>query len=165
LLSAAGKRFVQADAQRLAALPGLVLICGRYEGIDDRVAQLCDEQLSLGDFVLNGGELAALAVLEAAARLLPGMLGNEGSLAEESHAQGALEYPQFTRPRVFRGLEVPAVLLSGNHAAIARYRRKQALLLTKQVRPDLFAALTLNDEDRALLAEAEREEREQKGSP
>ncbi len=155
LLSPQGKPFAQADAQRLSALAGVMLVCGRYEGVDERVSGLCDEQLSLGDFVLNGGEVAAMAIIEAVARLLPGVLGNAGSLAEESHASGLLEYPQYTRPRSFRGLEVPAVLLSGNHAAIARWRRKQALLRTRALRPDLFARLQLAAADRALLEEPE----------
>jgi tRNA (guanine37-N1)-methyltransferase len=155
LLSPQGAPFTQADAERLAALPGIVLVCGRYEGMDDRVAEFVHEQISIGDFVLSGGEVAAMALIEAVARLLPGMLGNAGSLAEESHASGLLEYPQYTRPRVFRGLSVPEVLLSGNHARIARYRRKQALLRTRARRPDLFARFTLDDADRALLDESE----------
>jgi tRNA (guanine37-N1)-methyltransferase len=112
----------------------------------------------LGDFVLNGGEIAALAIIEATARLLPGVLGNQSSLDEESHAAGVLEYPQYTRPRNFRDLEVPAVLLSGDHAAIARYRRQQALVRTRERRPDLFERLKLTAADRALLAayDAER---------
>ncbi len=152
LLTPAGKRFEQADAERLAKLPALMFVCGRYEGIDDRLRPLMHEELSLGDFVLNGGEVAALAMIESTARLLPGMIGNDASLHEESHSAGVLEYPQFTRPREFRGQTVPEVLLSGNHALIARYRRQQALLRTREQRPDLFARLTLSKEDRALLA-------------
>ena len=147
LLSPQGTPFTQAL--------GIVLVCGRYEGMDDRVAEFVNEQISLGDFVLSGGEVAAMALIEAVARLLPGMLGNAGSLTEESHAAGLLEYPQFTRPRVFRGRAVPEVLLSGNHARIARYRRKQALLRTRERRPDLFARFALTDADRALLDEPE----------
>jgi tRNA (guanine37-N1)-methyltransferase len=156
LLTPQGKPFEQADARRFAGLPGLMLVCGRYEGVDERVRGLVHEQISLGDFVLNGGEVAAMAIVEAVARLLPGVLGNSESLREESHAAGLLEYPQYTRPRSFRAMEVPAVLVSGDHAAIARFRRKQALLRTRALRPDLFARLTLSDEDRALLAETER---------
>jgi tRNA (guanine37-N1)-methyltransferase len=155
LLSPQGAPFTQATALRWAALPGLMLVCGRYEGVDERVRELTAEQISLGDFVLNGGEVAALALIESVARLLPGMLGNAQSLAEESHAAGLLEYPHYTRPRSFRGREVPAVLLSGDHAAIARWRRRQALLRTRALRPDLFARLTLSAEDRALLDEDE----------
>jgi tRNA (guanine37-N1)-methyltransferase len=157
ILTPSGAPFTQAHAQRLAQRPALMLICGRYEGIDDRVRELCDEELSLGDFVLNGGEVAAIAVIEAVSRLLPGMLGNAESLAQESHTGGLLEYPQFTRPRTFRGREVPEILLSGNHAAIARWRRKQSLLKTRAARPDLFAQLELGKDDRKLLDEADRE--------
>lgn len=157
ILTPSGTPFSQAHAVRLAQKPALMFICGRYEGIDDRVRELCDEELSLGDFVLNGGEVAAIAVIEAVSRLLPGMLGNAASLSEESHTAGALEYPQFTRPRTFRGREVPEILLSGNHAAIARWRRKQSLIKTRAMRPDLFAQLELTKEDRKLLDEADRE--------
>jgi tRNA (guanine37-N1)-methyltransferase len=151
LLSPSGARFDQAAARRLAAEPALTLISGRYEGIDDRLSAWVDESLSLGDFVLNGGEVAALAIIEATARLVPGVLGNESSIVEESHAAGLLEYPQFTRPRVFRDREVPAVLLSGDHAQIARYRRREALARTRAQRPDLFARLPLTAADRTLL--------------
>ena len=157
LLTPHGAPFTQAHARTLAQKPGIALICGRYEGIDDRVREHCDEELSLGDFVLNGGEVAAIAVIEAVSRLLPGMLGNAESLAEESHTAGLLEYPQFTRPRSFRGRDVPDVLLSGNHAAIARWRRKQSLLKTRALRPDLFERFELSKEDRKLLDEADRE--------
>lgn len=157
LMTPQGAPFTHASAKRLAQMPGIALVCGRYEGIDDRVREQCDEELSLGDFVLNGGEVAAIAVIEAVSRLLPGMLGNASSLEEESHSAGLLEYPQFTRPRSFRGREVPEVLLSGNHAAIARWRRKQALLRTRAARPDLFARLALSKDDQKLLAEADRE--------
>ncbi|HEX2677693.1 MAG TPA: tRNA (guanosine(37)-N1)-methyltransferase TrmD, partial [Polyangiales bacterium] len=153
LLTPAGKRFEQADAERLAKLPAIMLLCGRYEGIDDRMRHQIHEELSLGDFVLNGGEVAALAIIEATARLLPGMIGNDASLKEESHGAGVLEYPQFTRPREFRGHEVPEVLLSGNHALIARWRRVQALVRTRERRPDLFAKLTLSKQERAWLDE------------
>jgi tRNA (guanine37-N1)-methyltransferase len=157
LLTPQGEPFTQASARRFAALPALMLICGRYEGVDERVRNLVSEQISLGDFVLNGGEVAAMAIIESVSRLLPGMLGNAESLAEESHAAGLLEYPHYTRPRAFRGMEVPDVLLSGNHAAIARWRRKQALQRTRALRPDLFARLALGPEDRSLLDEPEDE--------
>jgi len=158
LLSPSGAPFTQAAAQQLAALPGVMLICGRYEGIDERVAELCDESLSLGDFVINGGEVAAMAVIEAVARLLPGVLGNASSAVEESYSAGLLEYPQYTRPRSFRGREVPEILLSGNHAAIARFRRAQALARTRARRPDLFARMTLDAGDRRLLAQHDEAE-------
>ena len=157
LLGPQGAPLVQASARRLAGMDALMLICGRYEGIDERVVGVCDEAISLGDFVLNGGEVAAMAVIEAVSRLLPEVLGNAQSTVEESHSAGLLEYPQYTRPRSFRGQDVPDVLLSGNHAAIARWRRQQSLLRTRAFRPDLFARLELNDEDRALLREHDRE--------
>ncbi len=157
LMTPQGAPLTQATALRLSRdHQCLVLVCGRYEGIDDRVRELMHEELSLGDFVLNGGEVAAIAVIEAVSRLLPGMLGNAGSLEEESHSHGALEYPHFTRPRTFRGRDVPEVLLSGNHEAIARWRRQQSLVRTRSVRPDLFEKLTLSGQDRALLAEADK---------
>lgn len=156
LLTPQGEPLTQAHARRFAALPGMMLVCGRYEGVDERVRDLMHEQISLGDFVLNGGEVAAMAMIESVSRLVSGVLGNALSLSEESHSSGLLEYPQYTRPRNFRGADVPAVLLSGDHAAIARWRRQQALLRTRQQRPDLFARLTLSPEDRALL---EREDK------
>lgn len=152
LLSPQGRPFRQADAVRLATLPAVMLICGRYEGIDDRLGHFVDETLSLGDFVLNGGEVAALAIIEAVGRLVPGMVGNPESLVQESHGAGLLEYPQFTRPREFRGHGVPDVLLSGNHARIADYRRQQALLRTRAVRPELLDAAELSDAERTWLA-------------
>ena len=158
LLTPQGAPFTQAHAERLAAEPCVTLICGRYEGFDERIREAVDEELSLGDFVLLGGEVAALAVVEAVARLLPGVVGNRGSLVEESHTTGLLEYPQYTRPPELRGRTVPTVLLSGNHEAIRRWRRQQALLRTRARRPDLFAAIELSAEDRALLAEADATE-------
>lgn len=140
MLSPAGPRFTQATARRYAAHePGLLLLCGRYEGFDARVEDEVDELLSVGDYVLNGGEVAAMAVIEAVARLLPGVLGNALSLVEESHEGGLLEAPQFTRPRSFRDHEVPAVLLSGDHAKVAAWRRQAALERTRRWRPDLLA--------------------------
>jgi len=142
LLSASGRTFDQAAARELAALPcGFSLLCGRYEGVDQRVADhLCDAELSIGDVVLAGGELAALVVVEAVARLLPGVLGNEQSTDEESFAEGLLEYPQYTRPAEFRGLAVPEVLRSGDHGRVAAWRRAQSLVRTLERRPDLIAA-------------------------
>ncbi|MFW5920879.1 MAG: tRNA (guanosine(37)-N1)-methyltransferase TrmD [Polyangiales bacterium] len=157
LLTPQGAPMTQARAARFSGLGAVTLVCGRYEGFDERVRALVDEEVSIGDFVLFGGEVAAMAIVEATARLLPGVLGNEGSLSEESHAAGLLEYPQYTRPAVFRGMEVPAVLRSGDHAAIARWRRKEALRRTRARRPDLLDRLALGDEDRALLAEIEAE--------
>jgi tRNA (guanine37-N1)-methyltransferase len=139
LLSPGGRVFNQRVAEELSALPRLILVCGHYEGVDERVCQyLIDEQLSIGDFVLTGGELAAMVVVDAVTRLLPGVLGASESLLEESHSSGLLEYPQFTRPASFRGWQVPEVLLSGNHAEIARWRRRQALERTRRDRPDLL---------------------------
>jgi len=139
LLSPQGRPFTQQVARELAAKGRLVLVAGRYEGFDERVREgLADDQISLGDFVLSGGEIAAMAVTDAVVRLLPGALGSEASLDEESFAGGLLEYPQYTRPRVFRGMEVPQVLLSGNHAEIEAWRLQQAELRTRQRRPDLW---------------------------
>jgi tRNA (guanine37-N1)-methyltransferase len=153
LLSASGRRFDQNVAHELAAGVGFALICGRYEGVDQRVADhLCDGELSVGDFVLSGGEGAALVVIEAVARLLPGVMGNEASAAEESFTDGRLEYPQYTRPAEFRGWAVPEVLRSGDHARIARWRAAQALRRTLARRPDLVP-IPLAPADEALLAE------------
>jgi tRNA (guanine37-N1)-methyltransferase len=140
LLSPQGVRFDQAKARELAASGSLILICGRYEGVDERVLGWVDEELSLGDFVLTGGEIAALAVIEAAARLVPGVLGNELSAQDESFSAegGLLEGPQYTRPPDFRGLKVPDVLLSGDHKRIAQWRREQAVARTRERRPDLL---------------------------
>jgi tRNA (guanine37-N1)-methyltransferase len=154
LLSASGRRFDHGVARELAASPGgFSLLCGRYEGVDQRVADhLCDGELSIGDYVLAGGELAALVVVEAVARLLPGVLGNERSADEESFGVGLLEYPQFTRPADFRGLEVPEVLRSGDHGRIAAWRRAKSLVRTLQRRPDLVAGRGgLTGEEVALL--------------
>jgi tRNA (guanine37-N1)-methyltransferase len=140
LLSPQGRLFNQAVAVELSTLPRLVLICGHYEGVDERVHQhLVDDELSIGDYVLTGGELAAMVIVDAVVRLLPGVLGSSESALDESHAGGLLEYPHYTRPAEFRGWQVPDVLLSGNHAEIARWRRRQALERTRQRRPDLLA--------------------------
>jgi tRNA (guanine37-N1)-methyltransferase len=143
--SPAGEVFTQAEARRLAAEPRLVFGCGRYEGIDQRVVDYAASRarvklVSLGDYVLNGGEVAAMAMIEAIGRLIPGVVGNPESLVEESHEDGLLEYPIYTKPSTWRGLEVPAVLLSGNHGAIAAWRREQQLERTRTSRPDLLAA-------------------------
>jgi tRNA (guanine37-N1)-methyltransferase len=152
LLSASGRLFDQSVARELAAMPGFSLICGRYEGIDQRVADhLCDGELSIGDYVLAGGEAAALVVIEAVTRLLPGAMGNEQSAAEESFTDGLLEYPQYTRPAVFRDWAVPEILRSGDHSRVDRWRRAQSLRRTRARRPDLVAELT--PDEAALLAE------------
>lgn len=139
LLSPQGRRFDQSAARRLAQHEALTLVCGRYEGFDDRVRAYVHEELSLGDFVLSGGELAAMAIIDASARYLPGVLGNPDSLREESHGdEGRLEYPQYTRPAEFRGVSVPDVLLSGNHAKIEAWRREQSEARTRDRRPDML---------------------------
>jgi tRNA (guanine37-N1)-methyltransferase len=138
LLAPDGTRFDQAGARRLATERRLVLCCGRYEGIDDRVRTRVDEVLSIGDYVLAGGETAALVVVDAVARLVPGVMGNAESAADESFSHGLLEYPQYTRPAVYRGLAVPEILRSGNHAAVDQWRREQALERTRRARPDLL---------------------------
>jgi tRNA (guanine37-N1)-methyltransferase len=139
LLTPAGKRFDQRTAEQLSADPQIVLMCGRYEGIDERVASgLATDEISIGDYVLAGGESAALVVVEAMSRLLAGVVGEPASLLEESFSTGLLDYPHFTRPAEFRGMQVPDVLLSGDHAAIERWRREQAIERTKARRPDLL---------------------------
>jgi len=141
LLTPQGRRFRQADAHHLSGLPAVMLVCGRYEGFDERVRSFVDDEISLGDFVLSGGEVAAMAVIEACVRLIPGVLGNDASISEESHSpsnDGLLEYPQYTRPAEFRGLKVEPVLLSGDHARIAAWRRQQSLLRTRARRPELL---------------------------
>jgi tRNA (guanine37-N1)-methyltransferase len=143
LLTPQGTPLTQPLVEELAALPALILVCGRYEGFDDRVRHFIDREVSLGDFVLAGGEIAAMAVIEACSRLLPGVLGNSNSVRVESFSvanQGLLEFPQFTRPLAFRGLAVPEVLRGGNHAEIEAWRRAQALERTRQVRPELLSA-------------------------
>jgi tRNA (guanine37-N1)-methyltransferase len=158
LLSPRGRRFDQETARRFASLSRLVLLAGRYEGIDERVGEaLGAEEVSLGDFVLTGGEVAALAVVEAAVRLLPGALGDEGSAEADSFADGILDWPHYTRPAEVRGLRVPEVLLSGDHGQIRRWRRKEALRATRERRPDLLQRAPLSREDERLLREIEDE--------
>ena len=153
-MTPSGRPFTQAVARELAALDGFTLLCGRYEGFDQRILDtVVDDEISLGDFVLAGGELAALCVIEAVVRLRPGGLGNDESSVEESFAEGLLEYPQYTKPASFRGLEVPEVLRSGDHARIARWRRAQALVKTLRRRPDLLRLADLPVSDQKLLAE------------
>ncbi len=139
LLSPSGKKFEQADAKELSKLEGVSFLCGRYEGVDQRVIDnLVDRQISLGDFVLSGGEVAALAIIESVVRLIPGVMGNEESSVEESFSEGLLEYPHFTRPRDYQGFTVPEVLISGDHKAIAQWRKAKSLLRTMEIRPDLI---------------------------
>jgi tRNA (guanine37-N1)-methyltransferase len=153
LLSPQGRLFTQAVAWELSRHERLLLICGRYEGVDERVRQhLVTDELSTGDYVLTGGELAAMVIVDAVTRLLPGVLGDPGATLDDSHAQGLLEGPHYTRPAVFRGWKVPEVLLSGNHAAIARWRREQALRRTVERRPDLLEQADLTQQDRDFLA-------------
>jgi len=177
LLSAQGERFTQKVAAELAALDRIVLICGRYEGVDERVADhLADRELSIGDYVLSGGELAAAVVIESVTRLLPGAVGNEASTRQESFTAsvpngessqgdgpdstcgsgGLLDYPHYTRPAEFRGMPVPEVLINGNHQQIRRWRREQALEKTLRNRPDLLDAIELNDEDKKLMSRMRR---------
>lgn len=152
LLTPQGRTFNHRIAQEYAQLPALGLICGRYEGVDERVREhLVTDELSIGDYVLSGGELPALVVLDAISRFLPGVLGDPDGATDDSYASGLLEYPQYTRPAEFRGLRVPEVLLSGDHGRIARWRREQALWRTWQRRPDLLAKATLSGEDQAFL--------------
>jgi tRNA (guanine37-N1)-methyltransferase len=153
LLTPQGERLVQRHLHALAAQPALLLVCGRYEGFDERVRSFVDQEISLGDFVLAGGEVAAMAIIEGVARLLPGVLGNDASAAEESHSLeggGLLEYPQYTRPAEFRGHGVPEVLVGGNHGEIARFRREQALLRTEQRRPDLLSPEKMPSQEKTL---------------
>jgi tRNA (guanine37-N1)-methyltransferase len=158
LLSPQGKRFTQREAERLSRVEHLVLLCGRYEGMDDRVAPLVGaEELSIGDYVLSGGELAALVIVDAVSRLVPGVVGDAESVALESFADGLLDYPHFTRPVEYRGQKVPDVLVSGHHAEVRRWRRRAALDRTLQRRPDLIEQATLDDESRALLDELRRQ--------
>jgi tRNA (guanine37-N1)-methyltransferase len=159
-LSPQGAAFDQATAQRLAGLPGLVLLAGRYEGIDERLIESqVDEELSLGDFVLSGGEIAAMVVIDAVARLLPGVLGDAASASQDSFMDGLLDYPHYTRPEETDGRRVPEVLLSGDHARIAKWRYQQALGRSFQRRPDLVEKLELNDEQQKLLDEYLEEQR------
>lgn len=156
LLTPAGRPFDQQIAGELATREQLIVLCGHYEGIDERVGELADEQLSLGDFVLTGAELPALVITDAVVRLLPGVLGNEASPLEESFSS-ILEYPQYTRPAEYRGFGVPEVLLGGNHEQIRRWRRREALRRTRDRRPDLLARADLSERDWRLLAQSETE--------
>lgn len=157
LLTPQGRPFDQKLAMHYAQLPQLALLCGRYEGVDDRVCQhLVSDEISIGDYVLTGGELAALVLLDAITRVIPGVLGDPHGCMNDSHASGLLEYPHYTRPAEYRGWVVPEILLSGDHARIARWRREQALLRTWQRRRELLASADLSETDRAYLAELEK---------
>lgn len=158
-LSPQGRPLTQQRAAELAQLDSLVLLCGRYEGIDERIVETCvDEEISIGDYVLSGGELGAMVLLDAVTRLIPGVLGHADSAAEDSFSEGWLDCPHYTRPEEFAGQRVPEVLLSGNHALIRRWRLKQSLGRTWQRRPELLAELTLSKEQQQLLAEFIREQ-------
>ncbi|MEE9401171.1 MAG: tRNA (guanosine(37)-N1)-methyltransferase TrmD [Dehalococcoidia bacterium] len=153
LLTPQGRVFNQRIAAELAALDQLILICGHYEGIDERVREhLATDEISIGDYVLTGGELAAMVVVDAVVRQLPGVLGSEDSAKDDSHTSGLLEYPQYTRPRTYRGWEVPQVLLSGNHAQIAAWHREQSILRTLSRRPELLEKADLSPEERELIS-------------
>ena len=157
LLSPQGRLFNQAVAKDLAEYEHVILICGHYEGVDERVAEyLATDEISIGDYLLSGGEIAAMAVTDCIVRLLPGVLGSEESLTEESHIGGLLEYPQYTRPEKYRSWVVPSVLLSGDHGEVARWRRQQSLLRTAQRRPDLLEKAVLSTDDKKLLGKASK---------
>jgi tRNA (guanine37-N1)-methyltransferase len=159
LLTPQGERFDQPTAWAFSRLDQLILICGRYEGVDERVRTAhVDREVSIGDYILSGGELGAMVVVDAVCRLIPGVLGGERSNLEDSFQEGLLEYPHYTRPRVFNGVEVPAVLLSGDHEKIQLWRRAQSLRRTLERRPDLLEKAELTEEDQALLAEIKRRE-------
>ena len=159
LLTPQGRLLNHRVVEELAAQPRLILICGHYEGVDERVREsLVDDEISVGDYVLSGGEPAAMVLVDAVARHQPGVLGSELSLEEESHAQGLLEYPQYTRPPEFRGMTIPDVLLSGHHAEIAKWRRRQSVLRTARRRPDLLASAELTAEERRAVEQELAEE-------
>jgi tRNA (guanine37-N1)-methyltransferase len=154
LTSPDGDMFTHAAADRLSRLPHVVVLCGRYEGVDERVRMtLATETLSIGDYVLSGGELPALVIVDAVARLVPGVVGDEASVARDTFARGLLDYPQYTRPAEFRGMSVPPVLLSGHHGDVERWRRREALSRTLKRRPDLLERAALDADDAALLKE------------
>jgi tRNA (guanine37-N1)-methyltransferase len=153
LTSPQGRRFTQGEAQRLSGLDHLVLLCGRYEGFDDRVRERVTDEVSIGDYVLTGGELPALVILDAVARFVPGVVGDEQSVVEDSFSRGLLDFPQFTRPAEIGDLRVPDVLLSGNHAEIRRWRKRAALVRTLERRPDLLTDASLDEEEQEILKE------------
>lgn len=148
-----GERLTQKVVSELSALPGLIIVCGRYEGYDERIRAFADREISVGDYVLSGGEIPALAIIDSVARLIPGVLGEPESSETDSFSAGLLEYPQYTRPEEFRGMRVPEVLLSGNHANIEKWRRREALRRTLLKRPDLIALAGLTDKELGVLEE------------
>lgn len=162
LMSPRGKRFTQEDAKRLSSVGQLLFICGHYEGLDERINPLVDEELSLGDFVLTGGELACMAMIDSISRMVPQVLSSAESFEEESFYSGLLEYPQYTRPEDFRGMRVPEVLLSGDHEKVRRWRRGKSLKLTMERRPDLLKNYTLTREDEKILRFLEEYEKKNK---
>jgi len=162
LMTPQGLTFDHSQAKRLSQYDHLLFVCGRYEGVDERVREYVDEEVSIGDYILMGGELAVMVVIDAVSRFVPGVLGSEVSVLEESFANALLEYPQYTRPRVFRGKRVPEVLISGNHHQITLWRRKEALKRTFMRRPDLMTRVSLTEGDLALLEEMKGEEGEAK---
>jgi tRNA (guanine37-N1)-methyltransferase len=165
LMTPQGRPFTQAVAQELSELPRLALICGRYEGFDERIRlHLATDEISLGDFVLTGGELAALAIVDAVARLRPGVLGDPTGAQDDSHAMGLLEYPHYTRPPSFRDWPVPAVLLSGDHGRIERWRREEALRRTFLRRPDMLLKLELSEADKRFLSQVAAEEADRRAA-
>lgn len=151
LMSASGRRLTQEKLREYAKLDSLTLVCGRYEGVDERVLNYIDEEICIGDYILSGGEFASLVIIEGVVRLLPEVLGNEESAVHESFEKGILDFPQYTKPREYMGLQVPEELLSGNHELIKKFRRRQALLKTKKNRPELLEKIQLSDEDRKFL--------------
>jgi len=162
LMTPQGVPFDHSQAKRLSQYDHLLFVCGRYEGVDERVRGYVDEEVSIGDYILMGGELAVMVVIDAVSRFVPGVLGSEESVLEESFANALLEYPQYTRPRVFRGKGVPEVLISGDHRQITHWRRREALKRTFIRRPDLLEKVNLSEDDLALLEEIKREEREER---
>ena len=166
LTSPDGRRLTHGEAERLRGLGHVVILCGRYEGVDERVRRhLATDEISIGDYVLSGGELPALVIVDAVARLVPGVVGDEQSVARDSFARGLLDFPQYTRPADFRGLAVPAVLLSGHHREIERWRRREVLARTLERRPDLLADASLEPEDQALLQELLAQSRPDRDEP
>jgi tRNA (guanine37-N1)-methyltransferase len=158
MTSPQGKPFSHAVAEEFSKRDGLIIICGRYEGVDERIRQLyVEDDISLGDFVLSGGEIAAMTIVDAVTRLIPGVLGCNDSAEADSFCDGLLEYPQYTRPAEFKGLAVPEILLSGNHELIRKWRRRESLRKTRMLRPDLLTSIELTKEDRKMLAELERD--------